>query len=259
MWNNYVNNNDIGYGGNIGIGLTFPNLPNYTLDVAGDINFTGTLYQNGTEFVSGGSSIWTSNNDNTIYYLTSNVGIGTTNPSEKLHVEGNIKNTGDIISPSLVGQVSYFATTTPPVGWLKCNGASLNRTTYSALFNVIGTTFGSDDANTFKVPDLRGEFIRSWVDDGIIDSGRTFGSSQKGSINAIDQGDNAVLGLSHTSTSTTTTLSDYGYDVYWDPTTDMKVKWNTTISGTATIRQATGDSGGASRPINTALLACIKY
>ena len=39
--------------GNIGIGTT---TPNYKLDVSGDINFTGTLYQSGTAFSGGGGS-----------------------------------------------------------------------------------------------------------------------------------------------------------------------------------------------------------
>ena len=34
------------YGGNVGVGTVGPN---YTLDVAGDVNFTGTMYESGTE------------------------------------------------------------------------------------------------------------------------------------------------------------------------------------------------------------------
>lgn len=44
-------------------------------------------------------------------------------------------------------------------GFVLCDGRSLSRATYSALFAVIGTTFGNVDANTFKVPDLRGRAI----------------------------------------------------------------------------------------------------
>lgn len=39
------------FAGNVGIGV---NSPSYKLDIAGNVNFTGTLYQNGTEFSSGG-------------------------------------------------------------------------------------------------------------------------------------------------------------------------------------------------------------
>jgi microcystin-dependent protein len=44
-------------------------------------------------------------------------------------------------------------------GWLKCDGRSLSRTEYPDLFNVIGTTFGANDSNTFKLPDLRGRVM----------------------------------------------------------------------------------------------------
>lgn len=43
-----------------------------------------------------------------------------------------------------------------PDGYLLCDGRAVSRTQYSALFNVIGTSFGNGDTiNTFNVPDLR--------------------------------------------------------------------------------------------------------
>ena len=43
-----------------------------------------------------------------------------------------------------------------PIGYLPCDGRAVSRTQYSALFNVIGTSFGNGDTiNTFNVPDLR--------------------------------------------------------------------------------------------------------
>ena len=42
-----------------------------------------------------------------------------------------------------------------PSGFLECNGAAVSRTTYSALFAVVGTTYGAGDGSTtFNVPDL---------------------------------------------------------------------------------------------------------
>jgi microcystin-dependent protein len=43
-----------------------------------------------------------------------------------------------------------------PTGFLECNGAAVSRSTYSALFAIIGTTYGAGDgATTFLVPDLQ--------------------------------------------------------------------------------------------------------
>ncbi|RTQ90898.1 tail fiber protein [Stenotrophomonas maltophilia] len=53
------------------------------------------------------------------------------------------------------GLVAYFPTASPPEGWLRCNGADVSRTTYAALFAVIGTTFGSASGSTFRLPARR--------------------------------------------------------------------------------------------------------
>jgi microcystin-dependent protein len=50
-----------------------------------------------------------------------------------------------------------FAGTVAPSGWLMCYGQSVSRSSYAALFSVIGTSYGSGDGSTtFNVPDLRG-------------------------------------------------------------------------------------------------------
>lgn len=55
------------------------------------------------------------------------------------------------------GMIMAYAATTPPNGWVTCNGAALSRTTYSALFSIIGTSYGvGDGSTTFNVPDLAG-------------------------------------------------------------------------------------------------------
>jgi thiamine phosphate synthase YjbQ (UPF0047 family) len=71
-------------GGNVGIGITSPG---FTLDVGGDINFTGDLYENGSLFVNTPWTIETS--PDALNYTAGNVGIGGANPSSTLEVTGN--------------------------------------------------------------------------------------------------------------------------------------------------------------------------
>lgn len=59
------------------------------------------------------------------------------------------------VSPTAA--VTAFAGATAPTGWLLCNGSAVSRTTYAALFEVIGTTYGAGNGSTtFNLPDLRG-------------------------------------------------------------------------------------------------------
>ena len=71
------------------------------------------------------------------------------------------------------GSVFCMAVATVPSGYLECNGAEISRTTYAALFAVIGTAYGTGNTTTtFNIPDLRGEFIRGLDLGRGVDSGR---------------------------------------------------------------------------------------
>jgi len=59
-----------------------------------------------------------------------------------------------------IASVLPFAGSTPPSGWLLCNGAAVSRTTYADLFAAVGTTYGvGDGSTTFNLPDLRGRMV----------------------------------------------------------------------------------------------------
>lgn len=55
------------------------------------------------------------------------------------------------------GVISAFGGSTAPSGWLLCDGTPVSRSTYSALFAIIGTDYGSGDGSTtFNLPNLKG-------------------------------------------------------------------------------------------------------
>jgi microcystin-dependent protein len=61
---------------------------------------------------------------------------------------------GSVIPP---GTIAPFGGGTVPAGWLLCDGTAISRTTYSALFSAISTTYGvGDNSTTFGLPDYRG-------------------------------------------------------------------------------------------------------
>jgi len=93
------------------------------------------------------------------------------------------------------GAVFCMAVASVPSGYLECNGAAVSRSTFAALFAVIGTQYGSGNgSSTFNLPDLRGEFIRGFDNGRGVDSGRSIATSQT----ADNQSHNHSINISGT-------------------------------------------------------------
>ena len=58
-----------------------------------------------------------------------------------------------------IGQIQPFGFNFPPRGWAFCDGQLLAISSNTALFSLLGTTFGGDGRTTFGLPDLRGRSI----------------------------------------------------------------------------------------------------
>lgn len=75
------------------------------------------------------------------------------------HASRHEESGADQIQIMPAGAIVSYGGSTAPTGWLLCDGSAVSRTTYSKLFSIIGTTFGSGDGSTtFTLPDLRGRF-----------------------------------------------------------------------------------------------------
>ena len=64
----------------------------------------------------------------------------------------------DILKAVPIGTIVMWATSTPPEGWLLCNGKEASRAAYPELFKVLGTSVGAAGSSSFKIPDLSGRF-----------------------------------------------------------------------------------------------------
>jgi microcystin-dependent protein len=176
-----------------------------------------------------------------------------------------IKSAYDLAAAAYVpaGTVIFYAKNSAPTGYLKANGAAISRTTYSALFSAIGTTFGvGDGSTTFNVPDMRGLFPRGWVDDGTYDSGRGFGSYQADDVKA--HGHTFTTNSDGGHTHQYSMGADSGYGVSHPGSGSNLEGYSTQNVGSAGAHTHTGttdNNGTATETIvkNAALLACIKY
>lgn len=84
---------------------------------------------------------------------------------------GDVNQGGQLVP---TGTVFAFAGATAPSGWLLCDGTAYSQTTYAALFSVLASTYNTQinpttnaawatpTAGTFRVPDYRGVFLRSY-------------------------------------------------------------------------------------------------
>ena len=69
-----------------------------------------------------------------------------------------------------------YAGSSAPTGYLLCDGAAISRSTYSTLFGLLATTYGSGDgSSTFNIPDLRGRVIAGQDDMGGASANRLTG------------------------------------------------------------------------------------
>jgi len=92
-----------------------------------------------------------------------------------------------------------------PTGFLECNGQTVSRSTYSALFAVIGTTYGAGDgSSTFLVPDLQ--------DNVAVGKSNNKALASTGGANTVTSTGN-VAGSTANATLTTAQLASHSHPV----------------------------------------------
>lgn len=81
----------------------------------------------------------------------------------------------------MIGQTILFAGNFAPRGWAFCEGQTLQISQNTALFSILGTTYGGDGRTTFMLPDLRGRVpVSVGGTSGTGPGLRTYSLGQKG-------------------------------------------------------------------------------
>jgi microcystin-dependent protein len=191
-----------------------------------------------------------------------NVGIGTLSPNRALTVVGDVSATGSIFGTASIlggvptGAVIAFAMNgspagTPPDGWLAANGSEYLKTgPYSNLFNAIGITYGETNGaggvgtTHFRVPDLRGYFVRGVGTNSDGTAAGAFGAKQADALKSH---------IHPYKDSTSNSTANYVRNAS-GATFDIVVR---SVADTDRDTTATGDT--ETRPRNIAMLYCIKF
>lgn len=147
---------------------------------------------------------------------------------------------GNAYTVPIGGMIDYAGTTAPNSSFVLPYGQAISRTTYSALFTLLSTTFGvGDGSTTFNIPDLRGRVIAGKDDMG--------GSSANRLTNADDGLNGDTLGA--TGGGETQVLVTGNLPAYTPAGTITNGAITITGQGATSNAQATPGSGNAGSSI----------
>ena len=230
--------------GKVGIGTTNAQ---YSLDVVGDINFTGTFYEDGNQFIA---SRWASGAGTEIYRL-SNVGIGTTNPTEDLDVAGDVRIRGSLYDKNNQAGTSgqLLVSTETGVDWQDATEITviqniLNTTLTGIGISEEGTGIGTDFTSfNFIGPGVTASANGTSVNVTVADYVSNAGVSTSviggiGSITQLNVTGISTLGITSATNLTSQSLVVSGISTF---TNGPILVGTTTSTGTASQRlQVTG-------------------
>jgi microcystin-dependent protein len=102
-----------------------------------------------------------------------------------------------------LGEIRMFAGSFVPAGWQPCDGSLLNINQFTALYSLLGVTYGGDGRSTFALPDLRGRFVVHRDPAVGLQPGTTGGSESVTVLTAqLPPHDHALLGSAAAATAT---------------------------------------------------------
>ena len=99
----------------------------------------------------------------------------------------------------MIGEVRIFAGNFAPRGWAFCEGQLLAISSNTALFSILGTTYGGDGRTTFALPDLRG---RNAIGPGNGPGLPTYRLGEKGGAPTVVLNTTQIPSHNHTASST---------------------------------------------------------
>lgn len=102
---------------------------------------------------------------------------------------------------NFIGEIRLFAGNFPPLGWAFCDGSLLSIAQNTALFALIGTTYGGDGLTTFGLPDLRGRVpLHHGTQPG---TGNSYAMGQQAGVETVTLNSNQIPSHNHSASAST--------------------------------------------------------
>jgi microcystin-dependent protein len=112
------------------------------------------------------------------------------------------------------GTVIQSARVSAPAGYLLCEGQAVSRSTYSALFDAIGTTYGvGDGSSTFNIPNLQGK-VPVGKNSGTFSTLGATGGAETHTLDATQ-----IPSHNHTFSATTNTTGNHNHSIGFSDST----------------------------------------
>ena len=162
------------------------------------------------------------------------------------------------------GMLGHFYSV--PDGWLLCNGAAVSRSTYAALFAVIGTKHGSGDGSTtFNLPNLANRFVEGTTSIGSAGTFKSAGlpnisGSTSWEVNGIGKEGAGYSSVSSSRVSNSGALYvSAGTYFACIGSSGGDLSSNNGVVNISASRSNSIYGGSSVRPPSLALLPCIKF
>jgi microcystin-dependent protein len=182
--------------------------------------------------------------------------------SKFVNVNPDVKN--DIFTSydfyQTTGMILPFYAQYPPDGWLVCDGREYLISEYQDLYDYLGVSSNSTDNTHFKVPNIINLFIGGYNPSAI--SGENSGIFGKEVADTLGYHLHDLNDPGHTHGYSWTRVDDGGSDICCGsknaPQSLTKISTSSSYLGNITVTPTKDSDDNETRPINMALIYCIK-
>jgi microcystin-dependent protein len=160
-----------------------------------------------------------------------------------------------------IGEIKMFAGNFAPRGWALCNGQLLSIAQNTALFSILGVTYGGNGQTTFGLPNLQGRYAMHWGQGpGLTNRvlGETAGTETVTLLNSQMPAHNHLVSVSGVTGNASTPEGNYNA-VYTDPNTGSNLDMYGNTPNAVMNVAAISASGGSQPHSNMPPYQCVSF